>query len=100
MLTGLVLNEKGLERGLARGVRYVCLGVSASDTHSRKNTGMTHRRGAAADHPRPREAARAAGASVQVSVQSAFGCGYEGEVPEARVLDIVRALPRRRVCPW
>src|SRR5512134_2503172 len=40
-LSGLVLNEKGLERGLACGVELFCMGVSASETHSRKNTGMT-----------------------------------------------------------
>jgi len=28
---------------------------------------------------------------VQVSVQSAFGCGMEGNVPQTRVLDIVRS---------
>ena len=88
VLTGLVLNEKGLERGLAAGVRFFCLGVSASDTHSRKNTGMS-----TADAQerivKAAEVARAAGAAVQVSVQSAFGCGYEGVVPESRVLGIV-----------
>ena len=36
MLSGLVLNEKGLERGLACGVEMFCLGVSASETHSRR----------------------------------------------------------------
>ena len=40
-LSGLVLNERGLERGLACGVEMFCMGVSASETHSRKNTGMT-----------------------------------------------------------
>jgi hydroxymethylglutaryl-CoA lyase len=34
--------------------------------------------------------AGAAGKRVQVSVQSAFGCGYEGRVPQERVLGIVR----------
>jgi hydroxymethylglutaryl-CoA lyase len=29
------------------------------------------------------------GKKVQVSVQSAFGCGYEGKIPEKRVLSIV-----------
>ena len=41
ILSGLVLNEKGLERGIACGAEMFCMGVSASDTHSRKNTGMT-----------------------------------------------------------
>jgi len=89
IFSGLVLNEKGLERGLTCGVRFFCMGVSASDTHSRKNTGMstaeaTDRIVATA------KAAREAGASVQLSVQSAFGCGYEGIVPEERVLGIAR----------
>ena len=89
-LSGLVLNEKGLERGLACGVEMFCMGASASETHSRKNTGMgseeatTRIIGAA-------RAAIAAGKAVQVSVQSAFGCGFEGAVPESRVLGMVRA---------
>jgi hydroxymethylglutaryl-CoA lyase len=90
VLSGLVLNEKGLERGLACGVEMFCMGVSASETHSRKNTGMgteeAQRRIIATA-----QAAVAAGRKVQVSVQSAFGCGFEGRVPDRRVLDIVQA---------
>jgi hydroxymethylglutaryl-CoA lyase len=88
VFSGLVLNEKGLERGLACGVEMFCLGVSASETHSRKNTGMpiaeaTDRIIAIAQQ------AITAGKKVQVSVQSAFGCGYEGPVPQERVMKIV-----------
>jgi len=90
VLSGLALNEKGLERGLACGVEMFCLGVSASETHSRKNTGMgtdeAARRIIAAA-----KSALAAGKKVQISVQSAFGCGFEGPIPEERVLRIVRA---------
>jgi hydroxymethylglutaryl-CoA lyase len=90
VLSDLVLNEKGLERGLKSGVEMFCLGASASETHSRKNTGMgteeaTQRIIGAAKQ------AVAAGKKVQVSVQSAFGCGFEGPVPEERVLGRVRA---------
>jgi hydroxymethylglutaryl-CoA lyase len=88
-LSALVLNEKGMERGFACGVDYFCMGVSASDTHSRKNTGMSTEE-AAARIIAMAKTARGAGATVQVSVQSAFGCGYEGAIPEARVLDIVQ----------
>lgn len=89
VLSGLVLNEKGLERGLACGVDYFCLGVSASDTHSRRNTGMSTAE--AADRIiATAQRARDAGKGVQVSVQSAFGCGYEGAIPPERVLDLVR----------
>jgi hydroxymethylglutaryl-CoA lyase len=89
VFTGLVLNEKGLERGLKCGVRFFCMGVSASDTHSRRNTGMGTAE-ATARIIAMAKAAREAGAAVQVSVQSAFGCGYEGAVPEDRVLGIAR----------
>jgi hydroxymethylglutaryl-CoA lyase len=91
VLSGLVLNEKGLERGLACGVDMFCMGVSASETHSRKNTGMS------IDEADKRivgmaKSALGAGKRVQVSVQSAFGCGYEGRVPKERVVAIVKTF--------
>lgn len=90
LLSGLVLNEKGLERGRACGVEMFCMGVSASDTHSRKNTGMGSNEAQQRIIAMGR-AAQEAGLKVQVSVQSAFGCGFEGRIPDERVLDIVRA---------
>ena len=90
VLSGLVLNEKGLDRGLKCGVEMFCMGASASETHSRKNTGMGTEEatlriiGAA-------KTALGAGKKVQLSVQSAFGCGFEGTIPEERVLGMVRA---------
>lgn len=86
-LSGLVLNEKGLERGLACGVELFCMGVSASETHSRKNTGMTIADATSRTLTMAR-AATAAGKRVQLSVQSAFGCGFEGPVPAERVLAV------------
>jgi hydroxymethylglutaryl-CoA lyase len=90
VLSGLALNEKGVERGLKCGVELFCLGVSASETHSRKNTGM------GSDEALRRIIATAqevlkAGKQVQVSVQSAFGCGFEGRIDDERVLTIVKA---------
>jgi hydroxymethylglutaryl-CoA lyase len=89
VLSGLVLNEKGLERALSCDVDYVCVGVSASDTHSRKNTGMSTAEAAGRVIATARSAI-AAGKPVQLAVQSAFGCGFEGTVPGARVLDVVK----------
>ena len=90
VLAALVLNEKGLERGLACNVDMFCMGVSASPTHSLKNTGMTP------SEALPRiinmaKQAQNAGKRVQVSVQSAFGCGYVGPIAPAAVLDIVKS---------
>jgi len=90
LLSGLVLNEKGLERALEVGVPLICMGVSASDTHSRKNTGMSTEDATRRIVATALEA-KQAGRKVQVSVQSAFGCGFEGVIDEARVLAIVAA---------
>ncbi|MGA2624348.1 MAG: hydroxymethylglutaryl-CoA lyase [Bacteroidota bacterium] len=89
VFSGLVLNEKGLDRGFDCGVEMFCMGVSASETHSRKNTGMSVAEATERIIAMAKRAA-AAGTKVQVSVQSAFGCGYEGHVPPERVLGIVR----------
>ena len=90
ILSGLVLNEKGLERGMDCGVEMFCMGVSASDTHSRKNTGMSTSEALGRIIPMAKKAS-SAGYRVQASVQSAFGCGFEGYVPVGRVLEIVKA---------
>jgi hydroxymethylglutaryl-CoA lyase len=88
VVSALVLNEKGLERALASGVPMICMGVSASETHSQKNTRMS------VDEALARIVAMAriatdGGREVQVSVQSAFGCAFEGTIPFVKVLRIV-----------
>jgi hydroxymethylglutaryl-CoA lyase len=90
ILSGLVLNEKGLERGLACGVEMFCMGASVSETHSRKNTGMSTDEALRRIIGAARQAL-SAGVRVQVSVQSAFGCGFEGPISEMRVVDMVKA---------
>ena len=90
LLSGLVLNEKGLERALEVGVGLICMGVSASGTHSLKNTGMSTE-DAAGRIIAMAKAAQKAGRRVQVSVQSAFGCGFEGAIPFDRVRTLVEA---------
>ena len=88
ILSGLVLNEKGLERAMDCDVELICLGVSASETHSQKNTRMS------VDDATNRiiEMAKqvlSSGKKLQVSVQSAFGCGFEGDISEDKVYSIV-----------
>lgn len=89
ILSGLVLNEKGLDRAMNAGAGMICMGVSASETHSKKNTGMSVADATGRIIAMGKNAV-AAGKRVQVSVQSAFGCGYEGPVPHDRVLSIVQ----------
>lgn len=88
IFSGLVLNEKGLERAVNCGVELICMGVSASETHSQKNTGMTTNEALNRIVTMAVEA-KNSGYSVQVSVQSAFGCGFEGKIPKERVISII-----------
>jgi len=89
-LSGLVLNEKGLERGFACGVEMFCMGVSASETHSLKNTGMTTAEALGRIISMAKQAMDA-GKKVQASVQSAFGCGFDGPIKQEKVLHIVKS---------
>jgi hydroxymethylglutaryl-CoA lyase len=89
ILSGFVLNEKGLERGLTCNVEMFCMGVSASETHSQKNTGMSVNE-ATERIITTAKLALNANKKVQVSVQSAFGCGFEGHMQQEKVLEIVK----------
>ncbi|MGE5479346.1 MAG: hydroxymethylglutaryl-CoA lyase [Chloroflexota bacterium] len=86
-LSGLALNARGVERAIAVGAERICVGVSASETHSRKNTGMSPAEAIKNIIELAGQAARA-GAKVQGAVQSAFGCGFEGRIDERRVIEL------------
>jgi hydroxymethylglutaryl-CoA lyase len=86
LITGLVLNDKGLDRALASGLTHISLSLSASDTHSQKNVRKTYDE-ALTSVTQLIRMATAAGIKVRAGVQCAFGCVYEGAVPEERVLD-------------
>jgi len=85
---GLVLNRKGFERARDAGIDEIGMAVVASDTYSQRNQGATTAESIAAWLDIARDA-KAAGMRANVMVSSAFGCPFEGEVPLARVLEIV-----------
>jgi hydroxymethylglutaryl-CoA lyase len=87
----LVLNERGVEQAIALQVPHVEAYVSASETHSRKNSGVgvTEALQSAAQMI---DGAQKSGIGVTAGVMCAFGCFYEGPVPVERVVDIVSAL--------
>lgn len=89
ILTALVLNEKGLARAYDARPDKILMGVSASNTHSLKNTNMTVEE-ATFRIISMAKSAYTNGFTVQASVQSAFGCGYEGKISEDKVLSIVQ----------
>jgi hydroxymethylglutaryl-CoA lyase len=89
---GLVMNARGAVRALETG-RIDQLGAVAvaTDTFARANQGQTSDGSVAA----AREIiamARAAGKTGQVTIAAAFGCPFEGEVSEDRVVAMAQAL--------
>lgn len=89
--SALVLNKAGLERALAVGVKHLSISISASETHSMKNTNRTVDEARAAIRPTI-ERALSEGVQVRAGIQSALGCGFEGRIDPARVVDIARSF--------
>lgn len=85
--SALVLNQNGLERALAVGVKHLSISISASETHSMKNTNRTVDEARAAIAP-TLEKALSEGIAVRAGVQSALSCGFEGEIDPDRVIRI------------
>jgi hydroxymethylglutaryl-CoA lyase len=87
----LVLNRKGFDRARAAGCTEVGMAIAASDTFSQRNQGCTIEEGVQA-WLEIAAAAKAAGIRAQITISTAFGCPFEGEVPAARVLALAGRL--------
>ncbi|HEU5136267.1 MAG TPA: hydroxymethylglutaryl-CoA lyase [Steroidobacteraceae bacterium] len=88
---GLVLNRKGFDRARAAGCSEVGMAIAASETFSQKNQGCSVDEGVDAWLDIA-SAARSAGIRAQVTISTAFGCPFEGEVPAARVQALAERL--------
>lgn len=85
---GLVMNRRGLDRALAAGVDEVDVVVVATDTFCQRNQGTTTEQmcdlaGELVGR------AREAGVFTTVTVGASFGCPFEGEVPLARLREVL-----------
>lgn len=84
----LALNLKGVESAIRSGVRHVELFVSASETHSVKNGGMSID-GALKSSRFMIKEARDAGLTITTGVMCAFGCEFEGRVEIGTIKRII-----------
>lgn len=87
--SGLVLNLKGVERAVDAGLEHVAVSISASDTHSRKNTGKSLEE-VQAGYAEMVRTAKDAGLTVRGGLQCVFGCRFEGAIDPDAVLDLVK----------
>jgi isopropylmalate/homocitrate/citramalate synthase len=80
----LVLNDRGYERAVNAGARYIRLVVAATDTMNQKNANALPQ--ATMDSYRPIfERARHDGIELTGAIATAFGCPFEGAVDPGRV---------------
>ena len=94
---GLVLNRRGFERAALAGCNEIGMAVMASDTFNRRNQGVSTEDSIAA-WLGIAAAARAAGIRAQVTISTAFGCPFEGEIPVSRVLELVYRVAAAQPC--
>lgn len=88
---GLTLNHRGAIRALETGVEQLGAVCVASDTFGLKNQNETSEQTVETSNAIIR-LAHAEGRTAQVTIATAFGCPFEGEVPEERILAMVRRL--------
>lgn len=87
---GLVLNRRGAERALAtRRIDELGAVCVTSDAFGIRNQGQSSDESLAAAIEIV-ELAHAAGRSAQITIATAFGCPFAGEVPMARVVDMAK----------
>jgi len=82
---GLVLNRRGFERAQAAGCGEVGMAIAASESFSQRNQGCSVEEGLAGWLEIAR-LAREAGIRAQLTISTAFGCPFEGEVAAERVV--------------
>ncbi len=89
---GLVMNQRGADRALATA-RIDQLGAVAvaTDTFAMANQGQTSEGSVKASRA-VIAAARAAGITGQATIAASFGCPFDGEVPEDRVIAMAVAI--------
>ena len=94
LYAALILNERGLDRAIGCGVPQAGVYVSASETHSRKNSNMSVAE-AMREAVHLVDRAHEAGVGVRTGVMNAFGCAYEGYVSPAKVIKLVKDFLKR-----
>jgi len=90
-MIGLVVNERGVHRAAAAGVDEINVVVVVSEPFSQRNQGMSVAH-AMAQLPDLLAAGRAAGLRTTVTVGTAFGCPFSGEIDPARVTDLATGI--------
>ncbi len=90
-ISALTPNRKGFDAALAASVDEVVIFAAASEAFSQRNLNCSIDESLARFAP-VAEAARTHGVRLRAAVSVAFGCPFQGEVPVADVVALVRRL--------
>jgi len=85
----LVLNPKGMQRAAKAGGSHVTASISASNTHSQRNAGLTLN-AARRQFSEMVRIGKKSGLTVRGGIQCAFGCRYEGRIDPNTVMDMLK----------
>src|SRR3954451_7517203 len=94
LVVTLAPNLRGAQNAAAAGAQSIILPVSASEAHSRSNVRRS-REDQVAEVARAVEWAHTLGPDaprIEGGIATAFGCSFQGEVPEKDVLELAVAL--------
>lgn len=94
---GLVLNMRGWERAVASGCDEANVVVCASDGFGIRNQGASVDEQIAAMHGVAERRAVDGGPPISVTFSVAFGCPFDGEVPQDRVVSLAREAANAKV---
>ncbi len=92
--TGLWLNDKGLQRALATGKLdvYGSISLTASERFLQRNQNRTLAENLQAQHAIIAMYQEHDVAVERGSIMAAFGCNFEGDIPNSRILELCRQI--------
>ena len=94
---GLVLNMRGWDRAVAAGCDEANVVVCSSDGFGVRNQGATVDEQITAMHAIAERKAAEGGPPISVTFSTAFGCPFDGEVPQDRVVSLAREAAAAKV---
>lgn len=89
LYSGLVLNLRGVQRGIECGLDHLSCSISASSTHSQKNARKTLKEARLA-FAEMVKTCKDSNLKVRGGIQCAYGCRYEGDIDREVVYDLVK----------
>jgi len=95
-ISALTLNKKGVFRAINAGLKNIDISISASNTHSVKNTGMNLVK-ARKELIEMICHAKKNNMTISVLIQCSFGCFFEGNIKINNIIDILNDISNYKV---